>query len=198
MQAECVEVFPVRRLGPFNAAITDAEGKRFVFRDRLERGRPGLAESSDQTMDVFLLDWSAKREAEGSGHAGTSHLVAREPGFAIDLTASDGFGPVLQGPGGVNAKGVGKGQASYYYSQPRMPTRGTLAIDGQSFTVEGLSWMDHEFSSNALAKGQAGWDWLGLSLRDGSSLMIYRLRRNDGSTTTCRARRFRRQANRGI
>jgi predicted secreted hydrolase len=33
-----------------------------------------------------------------------------------------------------------------------------------------------------LAKEQAGWDWMGLTLGDGSDLMLYRLRRRDGGT----------------
>ena len=41
--------------------------------------------------------------------------------------------------------------------------------------------MDHEFFTNQLGRDQRGWDWLGLQLDDGSELMVYRLRRADGS-----------------
>jgi predicted secreted hydrolase len=61
----------------------------------------------------------------------------------------------------------------------RLPTRGALTVGGHRFTVSGLTWMDHEFSSNALAPTQTGWDWMGLSFDDGSDLMIYRLRDRD-------------------
>ena len=40
--------------------------------------------------------------------------------------------------------------------------------------------MDHEFSSSFLEPGQQGWDWLSLQLDDGSDLMLYQMRRNDG------------------
>jgi predicted secreted hydrolase len=160
-----------------HAAISDPADNRFLFKDRMQRGRAGLAESSDQTMDVFLLDWSAKLDARGN-----SHLIASEPGFGIDLIAGRGVGPVLQGPGGVNKKGRNPGQASYYYSQPLMPTTGSLTIDSQTFQVQGQTWMDHEFSSNALSSDQVGWDWLALSMNDHSSLMIYRLRNRAGGT----------------
>ena len=159
-----------------HAAISDVEGKQFLYADRLARGRRGLASSSDKRMDVVLKDWSAKMEAQ------TIRLVGGDAKFAINLTCQPGRGPILQGPGGLNAKGTKPGQASYYYSMIRMPTHGTLNLAGRAFEVEGDSWMDHEFSSNALAENQAGWDWLALTLADGSDLMIYRLRDKSGRT----------------
>ncbi len=47
--------------------------------------------------------------------------------------------------------------------------------------VRGTSWFDHEFGSNQLASNQVGWDWFSLHLSDGQDLMIYFLRRSDGS-----------------
>ena len=41
--------------------------------------------------------------------------------------------------------------------------------------------MDHEFSTSALSPGQVGWDWFALQLSDGSELMVYTIRRQDGS-----------------
>jgi predicted secreted hydrolase len=62
-----------------------------------------------------------------------------------------------------------------------MRTTGTLNLGGQDLTVTGESWMDHEFGSNQLANEEAGWDWYSLQLDDGTELMLYRLRRQDGS-----------------
>jgi predicted secreted hydrolase len=159
-----------------HAAISDIDGHRFVFKDRLQRGRPGLAWASEKTLDVVLLDWSAKLEGK------TIRLHCAERGFSIDLALANGRGPILQGPGGVNAKGHQPGQASYYYSMTRLHTTGSLVVDGVSHVVAGQSWMDHEFSSNSLSKEQVGWDWMGLQLSDGSDLMIYRLRNKSGAT----------------
>jgi predicted secreted hydrolase len=41
--------------------------------------------------------------------------------------------------------------------------------------------MDHEFSTSFLEKGQQGWDWFAIQLDDGSELMVFQLRREDGS-----------------
>jgi predicted secreted hydrolase len=48
--------------------------------------------------------------------------------------------------------------------------------------VKGTSWFDHEFGSNQLKEDQEGWDWFSLHLSDGRDLMIYLLRKKDGST----------------
>jgi predicted secreted hydrolase len=157
-----------------HAAISDLSGKSFVFKDRLQRGRHGLAMASDQTLDVTLQDWSAQLTGD------TIKLSAKDEGFNIDLTCGEGRGPILQGIGGVNAKGPNPGQASYYYSMTRLKNHGSLQIAGKTYTVDGQSWMDHEFSSNALSPQQVGWDWLGLTLDDGTDLMIYRLRNAGG------------------
>jgi predicted secreted hydrolase len=159
-----------------HAAVSDIDGGSFLFKDHLQRARPGVAFASDQTLDVSLLDWSAKLDDGGI------HLRANEPNFSIDLMCKDGRGPFLEGPGGVNTKGHEPGQASYYYSMTRLKTTGSLVVDGKTFQVDGLSWMDHEFSSNALGKDQVGWDWMGLQLDDCTDLMIYRLRNRDGGT----------------
>lgn len=89
---------------------------------------------------------------------------------------------IFQGPGGVSRKGEVEGQASLYYSYTRLETRGHLVVDGERVEVEGTSWMDKEFGSNQLGAQQVGWDWFSLRLADGRDLMLYSLRRADGTT----------------
>ena len=62
-----------------------------------------------------------------------------------------------------------------------MPTKGTLVVDGERFAVTGESWMDHEFGTSFLEPEQRGWDWLSIQLSDNRELMLYQLRRADGS-----------------
>jgi predicted secreted hydrolase len=42
--------------------------------------------------------------------------------------------------------------------------------------------MDQEFGTSFLEIGQMGWDWLSIQLEDGSELMLYQFRREDGAT----------------
>jgi predicted secreted hydrolase len=55
-------------------------------------------------------------------------------------------------------------------------------LGGEEFDVTGISWMDHEFGSADLGKDLVGWDWFSIQLEDDSELMLYRLRRSDGSS----------------
>ena len=41
--------------------------------------------------------------------------------------------------------------------------------------------MDHEFSTSVLTRDQIGWDWFGLQLSDDTEIMLFTLRREDGS-----------------
>src|SRR5262249_37584209 len=73
------------------------------------------------------------------------------------------------------------GNASYYYSLTRMTARGTIRVGDRAHTVSGLAWMDREGSTSALGPDQVGWDWVAVQLADGRDLMLYRLRRRDGT-----------------
>ena len=46
--------------------------------------------------------------------------------------------------------------------------------------VAGDAWLDREWGSGGLGAKEAGWDWFGLQLDDGSALMFYALRDRDG------------------
>ncbi len=59
-------------------------------------------------------------------------------------------------------------------------TEGTLTVDGTQHTVQGLAWMDHEFSTAPLQPGITGWDWFSLQLSDRTEIMIFLLRHPDG------------------
>jgi predicted secreted hydrolase len=92
----------------------------------------------------------------------------------------DRKGPILQGDQGYSQKGPEPGNASYYYSQTRLESSGTVQVGEATFQVEGWSWMDHEFSTSALGPDQVGWDWFALQLDDGSELTVFQIRRSDG------------------
>jgi predicted secreted hydrolase len=55
----------------------------------------------------------------------------------------------------------------------------TLALPRVS---EGLGWFDHEWSSSILPPGAVGWDWIGIHLLDGGSLMAFQLRSKMGES----------------
>ncbi len=165
----------VRDLYMAHLAVTDVEGQTFRFAERLSRAGVDLAGAATDRYRVWIEDWEVARDAQGH------HLVrAAADGIGVDLLLEETRQPVLHGAGGVSRKGSAAGNATHYYSLPRMATRGTLTLDGREFEVDGVSWMDHEFGTSFLEDGQLGWDWLSLQLGDGSELMVFQLRRADG------------------
>ena len=78
-------------------------------------------------------------------------LRAAQDDVVIDLTLDGGKPIVLQGDHGLSQKSDEPGNASYYYSLTRMPTRGTIRIGAETSDVSGLSWMDREWSTSSLA-----------------------------------------------
>jgi predicted secreted hydrolase len=101
-------------------------------------------------------------------------------GMGFDLSTHPRKGLVLQGPNGFSRKGSQESAASLYYSFTRLATSGTLTLADRTLRVQGESWMDREFGSSQLGADQAGWDWLGLRLKDGRDVMLYILRDRRG------------------
>ena len=99
----------------------------------------------------------------------------------VELTLLDEKGITLQGIDGYSQKGPDAGNASYYFSQTRLISDGIVKIKENTYQVSGLSWMDHEFSTSALSDGQVGWDWFSLQLDEGTDLMVFQIRKDDGS-----------------
>ena len=160
-------------------AITDPGGERFIEAERFSRDALGLAGAQSEPFRIWLTDWQARAAGDGEFDV---LLTARGERTELSLHLQRGKPVVLQGDAGLSRKSGDAGNASYYYSLPRMPTAGTLRIDGEQFNVSGESWLDREWSTSALAADQAGWDWFALQFTDGRELVYYRLRRKDGST----------------
>ncbi|MFN3596539.1 MAG: lipocalin-like domain-containing protein [Rubricoccaceae bacterium] len=165
-----------------HVALSDLAAGRFFHDERLERGAAGLAGARADPFRVWLgpLDL---RLAPGRtvGEAIPMRLRAEAGGAAYDLTLQPLKPIAFHGERGLSQKGDRPGDASYYFSFTRMEARGTVTVDGKAVAVQGLAWMDREWFTNALAEDQVGWDWFALHLDDGRDLMVYQLRRPDGS-----------------
>ncbi len=162
-------------------AITDVAEERFYVSQRYSRGAAGLAGAESAPLRVWLEDWQIEALGSAGEHQMPWRLRARsdEAELVIDLEALKPL--VLNGEGGLSQKSAEPGNASYYYSMPRLAASGELTLDGQSYEVDGLAWLDREWSSSALSATQVGWDWFSLQLDDETELMFYQLRNADGS-----------------
>jgi len=156
-------------------ALTDEGGGQFRFAEKISRAGIRKAGADSGRLAVWIDDWRA--EGEGETHV----LEARAEDMALRLRLRPDKPPVIHGRDGVSRKGETAGQASHYYSFSRMRTDGTLMLGGKALPVTGRSWMDHEFGSNQLSDAQIGWDWFSLQMDDRTELMVYQIRRRDGS-----------------
>lgn len=159
-------------------ALTHVEEKVFYNYERFAREGAGLAGARGEPFRVWVEDWSVE-EVDGDNEIW--RLRANKEGIAVDLFLTPEKGIVLQGNEGLSQKSKEQGNASYYYSIPRLSTKGTIELKGKVFPVSGRSWLDREWSTSALAEEQSGWDWFALQLSNGYDLMFYRLRLENGS-----------------
>ena len=159
-------------------AVSDLSKGRFHYAEKISRAGLGKAGAARDRLHVWIDRWNAESP---SAAPGVQTLHATEGDLALQLTVSPEKPLVVHGTGGISRKGATAGQASHYYSFTRLATTGTLSIGGERFDVTGSSWMDHEFGSADLDKDLVGWDWFSLQLDDQRELMLYRLRRADGS-----------------
>ncbi len=156
-------------------ALLDVEGKRFLHQERLAReGWDTTASTSD--LEVRNGPWSLRR-----GENDRLELAGGVRAEALwNLSLAPAKPLVVFGEDGVSRKSESPTASSHYLTWPRLEVSGSLEWEGKSLPVTGLAWMDHEISSNQLSEGQAGWDWASLQLRDGSEIMVYRLRDKAG------------------
>ena len=166
-------------LGHF--AITDvSKGDHFSF-EMLDRGAVGLSGAQSVPFSVWLRNWQVSEVGPESYRLRAAAWLENGSPIRIDLELKNDKGIVLHGDQGYSKKGPGEGNASYYYSMTRLLTVGEVQIGNRSFDVDGLSWMDHEFSTSALSSDQLGWDWFSIQFEDGSELMVFQIRKQDGS-----------------
>lgn len=165
----------VKDLYVAHLALSDLDGQHFYHTERTNRAGPGIAGVSESSARIWNGNWQI--QWEGS----EQELQAIDSRFQLHLTLHSEKAPVIHGENGVSQKAEGAGHASYYISLTRLAATGQIELNGDQLKVTGLAWMDHEFFTHQLESGQVGWDWLSLQLDDNTELMLFHIRRKDGS-----------------
>ncbi len=159
-------------------AVADIGRQRFLHAERLRRADGGLAGFATDDLELWLDDWSLERRPDET-------LAARardaEQAIGLELELRPGRDLVRHGDRGYSQKGPEPGNASAYLSWTRLLAAGRLEVGGRTIEVRGSAWFDHEWGTSQLGDGVVGWDWFSLRFDDGRDLMVYRLRRADGS-----------------
>ncbi len=162
--------------------VSDINGEAFYHDQRFARGGAELAgATSTPRYRVWLEDWQIMGLDDD---ARQTQISAENEDVALNLFLEQVKPPALQGDNGLSPKSAVEGNASYYYSLSRLLTTGTLRIQDETYTVNGLTWKDHEFSTSALGEKAQGWDWFGLIFDNNTELMIGQIRLTDGNKET--------------
>ncbi len=167
--------FAPRQVMLAHAALADPKQGRLRHDQRAARSALGVAGAAVDTTRVWIDAW--RLDLEGQRYRAA--IPARD--FALDLAFEAKRPPLLQGANGLSRKGRGETEASYYYSRPGLVVSGMIERGAGAEPVTGQAWLDHEWSSEYLAAGASGWDWIGINLDDGGALMAFRMRGKDGS-----------------
>ncbi len=157
-------------------ALSDTTTSRHLEDQRMVRAHPQLAGARAQPFAVWVDGWTLASVGETFLPL---QLKATNASFGIDLLIRDGKPIVLQGEQGLSRKN--EQHASYYYSMTRLHASGTLRVGGRTIAVSGRAWFDREWSTGVLSPGQVGWDWFALQLDRGDDVMVWQLRRQDGT-----------------
>jgi predicted secreted hydrolase len=155
-------------------ALTDIDAGSFRYWKRLNRAGPGIAGESFDDGRIWNGNWQVRWDKTSDAQS----LTAVADGVNFSLRLPPGKPPVINGENGVSQKAAGAGKASYYVSFPRLTVEGRL----NGADVTGTAWMDHEWFTQQLDASQQGWDWFSVQLANGADLMLFDLRRPDGTT----------------
>jgi predicted secreted hydrolase len=167
-----------------HAALSDRTARQLVHDQRAARAAFGRAGAAEGDTRLWLGDWRLERHGEPRASVYRASLPAQGFAFELELRATQ---PVLlHGEAGYSRKGPEPVQASWYYTQPQLAVSGTLRVPAtdrrlRELPVAGRAWLDHEWSSEILAPGAVGWDWIGVNLEGGGALMAFRIRDAKGA-----------------
>jgi predicted secreted hydrolase len=165
----------VRDIYLAHLALSDLDGGAFYHAERTNRAGPGIAGVSETSGRIWNGNWQIQWKGADQ------ELQAVDDRFALRFTLHPEKPLVVHGENGVSQKAEGAGHASHYISFTRLRTSGEIELGGRKFVVNGLAWIDHEFFTHQLEDDQTGWDWLSLQLEDNTEVMLFHIRRNDGS-----------------
>ncbi|MCU1240234.1 MAG: hypothetical protein JWO71_960 [Candidatus Acidoferrum typicum] len=165
----------VRDLYFAHLALSDLDGGTFLHTERTNRAGPGIAGVSDSDRRVWNGNWQVAWRGDDQV------LQAIDERFSLHFTLRSAKQPVIHGENGVSQKAEGSGRASHYISLTRLNTSGEIQLGDRKFQVTGTGWMDHEFFTHQLDRDQIGWDWMSIQLQDNTELMLFHIRRSDGS-----------------
>jgi predicted secreted hydrolase len=170
-----IEIFPV------HFAISHISKNRYYQSQSLNRISTGLVEYNKN--QIIVEDYKLKFLND------TTFLLEINPrkesiSLNLELKIQKDFPILPQGRDGISKKSrIYPEVFSYYYSIPRLLSKGQIQIENKKFNVSGLSWMDHEWSNGKDTKNQKGiesksnsWEWVCIQLDEETDIVVFNYR----------------------
>ncbi|MDQ2909006.1 MAG: hypothetical protein M3R44_06625 [Candidatus Eremiobacteraeota bacterium] len=170
---------------PATLIIVDERQRQASTFTQLERNALGLAAFAPQRLPVRIGTWElAETTTSVNWRRRRFSLHAAAPNATLDLLQAPLHAPVRYGTDGSVQTGTCNACRAHEEAYTRLRARGTLALAGARFAVDGLTWLDHESSSHELGNTDTGWDRFAFQLDDGRDIELRLVRARDGRTTS--------------
>ena len=178
-----VRNFADRTIFLYDAAISDLQRQQYIHARYIFQTDEAVVDNRIFHNEHLLIDYAED----------TWHIVFNGPatdmhsGAMVDLgldvtlvnVPDDAYDYVVHQPGGISSMGACAEDVAtmqgytYYYTHPALETSGSLSLDGSQHTVNGTTWMDHQWGN--FLRCHLAWNWFSLRLDDGSFWMIFQL-----------------------
>jgi predicted secreted hydrolase len=110
----------------------------------------------------------------------TMELTVHHKRFDLGLSLVYGKGAVWHCDNGLLEMGFhAKGNTTQDYTYPNMPTKGTLQLDGTTYTVSGKTWFDKQYGSFRPLNPKTHWEWFSLRFDDNEEIMLFSFPQDD-------------------
>ena len=157
-----------------HGAVAVATQNVFLHANRAGRLGGALLRAETSDTDVQFEDWHLRRSQGPTGEVYAGRFAGE--GFSVSFDASTAQPALLRGRDGLSSKGPEALQASHYYSRAPLSVKARVTLGKKTQELAGNAWLDHEWSSQLMMPGAVGWDWLGINLLDGGTLMAFQIR----------------------
>ena len=154
-----------------HVAITDVGRKQFHVSERFGRAKLG-AGASQSPLQVWLDDWEIRMPDENQSRF-QIRATTKEINLILDLES------VKEEVTNVD---TGAGMPPFHgYWLPRLRASGRVELGSETITVKGIATLSQVWGGLSLYRGQIALNRFVLQLDDKREILIFQLRRRDGS-----------------
>ncbi|MGH8580226.1 MAG: lipocalin family protein [Gammaproteobacteria bacterium] len=152
--------------------VADFAHRHFHAQERLSREALGLGGA--EPSRVWVEDWNMEAKTlPGGDHQFDLTATGDKVGIELNLRSVK--------PAVTRGADSGSTAAFYAYALSRLSARGVLRIGDRRYAVRGLAWLDRAWGLVPVPDGPVVWDRFLIQLDDGREIVVFRLRRRDGS-----------------